>query len=606
MGMKGFVFTTDVLVGLGLAIIIVLTFVSLRFESSLPEKRYERLNYIAADAVDLLSNLKLRSVTYKPTVKRLMDGGLIKDEDLNKTVLDLIGSLWFGNNQSIAENISREVLEAFNKSCINVTAGLQTIYSSCNKSSQSIAVRSKITSGYEIGRPVSGYISRAIATRTRKNNTLIVKGDVISSSVRKPAAGNNLNEVNVTYDLNIPANALLIDSSWFIEAAYTDNKFKAYINGIYVPGSDTSTNLLIEHIDFNYYNIRPGLNKLTVVYRFGNGGYEGGDDGASHFILNYSTGEVNTLPSREILYFGNVVSRTTIQYKKPVFVAGEINNLNVNMSIKATNATLKFEFEGVTYNISTKNVTDNNVYWNDTEIKTALNQNNITYSNLTTRYFWFIVETDVYQKREELGEERAIYNISYIKINATFRVAAYGFLDITNIVPVYSYSDLDWNNFYRKVEWRFNSSALPLALDSQLAWLYRTYTNPLQNITGNNITLYSHPPSPLIPDLARFAYINTSGEIMNGINSYNLNFSYGYAVNPFNSLADYTVLIPAQVGYGNVFNTTEEAANDAMQRLIALLSKYITPEEVVIQNRSVTGIRWLWGPSLFKVLAWER
>ena len=582
MAMKGFVFTTDMIIGLSLTIIIVLSFVSLEFESILPEKRYEKLNYVADDIVNLLSHLRVRSISDKSTVSELVQNGVLDDGDMNNTVLDLIGSLWYSGNESLAENISREVLEPFNDTCMNLSAEWQTIYSSCTATPSNIATRATISSGYEIGRPISGFIARALANRMLKNTTLIVKGDIISSSVRMPAAGNNQNEVNLTYDLHIPTDAVLVDSYWFIEAAYTDNKFKAYINGIFIPGSAATGNVLLT--DLNSY-LQPGYNTLTVIYRFGSGGYEGGDDGASHFVLNYSTEGVRTLPSREKLYFANVFSNASIKYKKPVFVAGNIKSLDVNVSLIATTANLGFGFEGTVYNISKKTVSGNNVYWNNTEISDALDEYNISYSNLTTRYFYFIVDADDYHEREEFGSGRAFFNTSYVGIDADYKVFTYGFIDITNVIPPYSYLDLDWNDFYRRLVWRFNSTAFPLALNSQLAWLYRTDETPSQNISANSIMLYQNPPQPLVTELARFSYINESNEIITGMNFYTLNFSYGYAVNPFNSLVDYTFLIPSQVGYGNVFNTSLEAADDARQRLLDLLSGYITAEEIAIENK---------------------
>jgi hypothetical protein len=603
--MKGFIFTTDVFIGLSLSIIILLAFISYEFESSLPEKKYEKLNYVATDVVNLLSNMRIKGVAYKPSIKQLVSQGVIKGDDMNLTVLDLIGSLWFGGNNSLAVNVSREILQSFNGTCINLTVGTDTIYSSCNSSKvpPNIAVRSKIESGYDVGKPVSGYISRAIATKMTKNNTLVQKGDVISSSVRKPSSGNNNNVVNITYDMKVPSDALLINSLWFIETAYTDNDIQAYINNVFVTGSDGTGSEILNHL--NSY-LHTGTNRLTTVTMYGGSGYEAGDDGASHFILNYSTADVDTLPSRDTLYFANVVSLTTIQYKKPIFVAGVISGIDVNMSLKARNATLRIEFEGTIYNISLKNVTNGMVFWNSSEISKALNSSNVSFSNFTRKYFWAIVETETYHERENLGTERDIYNTSYVKVNATYDIGSYGYLDLTNVVPVKSFSSQDTGGFYRIASWMFNSTALPLYFDSQLAWLYHTGTDPSQNVIGNGKILFSHPPRPLINDLARFGYTNTTGEIMSGVNYYNLSFGDGYAVNPSDSLTDYTQLIPSQVGYGDVFNSTDAAASDAMSRLTTLMTKYIIPQEITLQNKSITGIRWLWGPSIFEISAWEK
>jgi len=604
MDMKGMVFTTDVIIGLSLVLVIILAFVSLEFEFIFPERRYEKINYFADDIINLLSNLKVDNVKEKLTIKNLIEDGVLKEVDLNKTVLDLIGSFWYANNKTIAENISREVLEVFNETCMNMTTGGQIIYSSCDEISENIAVRAKIASGYEVGKPVSGYIARAWAISTKKNNTKVVKGDVISSSVKKPGGGNNQNDVNITYDFFVPQDAGLIYSYWFIEAYWVDNKFKGYINDVHVPGSDASGSKLL--IDLNSY-LHAGYNTLTVIYRFGQNGPEAGDDGASHFVLDYSTEQKETLPPRDKIYFGTVYSDCSIRYKKPIFVVGDINSLEVNLTLIATNATLRFIHEGQTYNISKKTVVNNNVYWNDTEIRNAMDSEGVPYSDLTSTYFWFIVDIDDYNSREELGSGRVIFNSSYVGINATYRVRTYGFIDMTKVAPIYSYSDSDTGDFYRDLEWRFNSSGIPLRLDSQLAWLYWFGSDPQQNITANSLVLYQHPPQPLIEEFARFGYINESGEIEKGENSYILNFTAGYSVNPFNSLVDHTFLLHSIVGYGDVFNTSDLAVADAKQRLVDLwVGEDISAEEIIVENKSIAGIRWLWGPSLFKVLVWEK
>ena len=171
---KGIVFTTDVIVGIGLALAIILTILSVETEVFPQERIYEDLNYLADDLTNLLSTLRVESVKDTPTIKRLITKGVIKEMDLNKTVLDLIGSFWFANNYSIAENISREILENLTNACLNLSVGYSTIYSSCNTTAENIVTRTLMVSGYEIGKPVSGYIARAWATKVTKNSTHIV------------------------------------------------------------------------------------------------------------------------------------------------------------------------------------------------------------------------------------------------------------------------------------------------------------------------------------------------------------------------------------------------------------------------------------------------
>ncbi|MBI5133614.1 MAG: hypothetical protein HZA83_02775, partial [Thaumarchaeota archaeon] len=75
---------------------------------------------------------------------------------------------------------------------------------------------------------------------------------------------------------------------------------------------------------------------------------------------------------------------------------------------------------------------------------------------------------------------------------------------------------------------------------------------------------------------------------------------------PWSSL-EYSYTVKALVGYGSVFNTSELAIGDAKQRLTDQMgAESITSEDITIENKSVQGIRWLWGPSLFKTMVWEK
>jgi hypothetical protein len=69
----------------------------------------------------------------------------------------------------------------------------------------------------------------------------------------------------------------------------------------------------------------------------------------------------------------------------------------------------------------------------------------------------------------------------------------------------------------------------------------------------------------------------------------------------------YTARVSGKVGYGDVFNTSQEAVDDAVQRLVGEIQDYvnITENDIYVEGHTLGGIRWLWGPSLVKVIVWE-
>nr|MBA4404655.1 hypothetical protein [Nanoarchaeum sp.] len=463
-------------------------------------------------------------------------------------------------------------------------------------------------------KPTSGYVARALAKAVKKNNTLVVMGDVVSSSVEKPGGGTNQNDVNISYIIDIPSDANILDASWFIEAAWVDNKFKAYMNGVYIPGSaGTGWKLLTNIKDY----MHPGRNIGNVVYRFGAGGDTGGDDGATHIIVTYNTSQLSTLERFDKQYFQTVISNCSVEYKKPVFVLGDIYNMSVRFNLSNTtqvkNVTLKFMWNGQLYNISTKNVTNGLVEWNNTEIKNSLNPKGIFYSMLSGRFFWFVIHIDKYNRNENLGYERRIIGEdSFVNINYSETEEIYNYIDLTRVLSNYSYSiPAGISGFYRYVRWNFNlTNKIPLMAKWQYAWLYSDGSNPRQLAKANDIILYNHDPAntssdPLIVEFARFGYdTSPEGVLISGNNKFELNFSTGYAVNPVNSLGEATFLIPASVSYDGIFENKTGAESDANQRLRNILGEDVSATEIVNQSYSVAGVPYMWGPVSVRIRMW--
>ena len=70
---------------------------------------------------------------------------------------------------------------------------------------------------------------------------------------------------------------------------------------------------------------------------------------------------------------------------------------------------------------------------------------------------------------------------------------------------------------------------------------------------------------------------------------------------------EYTYLVKGLVGYGDVFNSSEIAINDAVERLMRQIgSEGISAENIQTDTQSTQGIKWLWGPALFKILIWDK
>ena len=57
-----------------------------------------------------------------------------------------------------------------------------------------------------------------------------------------------------------------------------------------------------------------------------------------------------------------------------------------------------------------------------------------------------------------------------------------------------------------------------------------------------------------------------------------------------NSSMEYSFLIPSYVGFGGLFDTEEEARNDAMQRLNDTLGEFISASEINVTSSGLKGV----------------
>lgn len=593
---SGIFFSIDAIIAA--SIIILAVTLSLSVHRS--DRPLLSVNHLADDLVMSLAELKVNQINNSYVASLINEGYITK---LNNTILEQIGELWAERELEQAKNLSMEFMKYLPSGYgYGVYVDSEVLIENNSIPISNLVSTHKLISGIQKNRSSDGYIARAFATKARKNNTLIVRGDVVTSSVKKSPSGNNGNIVNLTYNFFIPENSTILGSYWFIEAAWADIKFKAFLNGVFIPGSSASGFKRLDNL--NEY-LRIGNNTATIEYRFGSGGSEGGDDGATHLVINYSTLQLSTIGETKNLYFAEVNSNTSIRYKKPIFIVGQINSININLNVIARNVTLKYILDGVTYNVTTKIVVGNNVQWSNSEILSAMGQNNHAYSNLSKRYFWFQVELDKYNSVENFGQQRSFLANSYVEVEHVSAVDTFGHIDLTAVVPVYKFNTTAWGNFYRNVEWRFDirNQTIPINLDSQLAWLYFSGTNPTQRIKSNAKILYDHPPSPLIIELARFGY--TKEDMINGTNSYVLNFGSGYGVNPHNSLVSTSVIVPVSVNYGDTFQTLNDALDDANNRLNVLLGDLISATEISTDVITLSKVPSMWGPVVVEVRVWN-
>lgn len=321
MKRKGFVFTMDVLLGLSLLLITLAVFYYFEHEAIFPEKKYEKLSYVADDVMVVLSHATVEDLKEEPTIKKLISENVIKQEDLNKTILDLIASFWYAGNESIARNISADVLSEIDF-CLNLSIETGHIYSSCNETGKDIAVSARIETGYEVGKPTYGYIARAFLTSIKSKTT---------SSYAY--FGGFVGEGNISRNISLP----VFES---IEGAYMEldvgGNFTLYINGnysgFYTKGSAGGGNMTADkwQINSSYLSyFKEGNNILTFEF-VGDKHYIGG----GYFRVTYNTSQL--APEEEFTnkkyWFPGI--NGFINLYSSFYVPGDLNSMTIYLHYK--------------------------------------------------------------------------------------------------------------------------------------------------------------------------------------------------------------------------------------------------------------------------------
>jgi hypothetical protein len=242
--MKGFVFSLDAIIVLGLVLMLTLFLAALSFTFSSPELRYQHLYYTGKDLMNVIEQAKLGSVQDNPVVQDYLSKGILIQDDLNKTLLDVIGSFWAEGNITEARNLTNstfsQILNGTNVDYQLLIYG-QLIDEKNTTSPTYLAKLSAIVSGYGIGKPVSGYSARIRLSKANRVSSYYVYfggyvGDgnitanfimpefdnILNASMEMNAGGNFTLSINGnpsgTYAINAQGN--MSASNWTISSGY--------------------------------------------------------------------------------------------------------------------------------------------------------------------------------------------------------------------------------------------------------------------------------------------------------------------------------------------------------------------------------------------------
>ncbi|MCK5333796.1 MAG: hypothetical protein KAJ24_04745, partial [Candidatus Aenigmarchaeota archaeon] len=212
--------------------------------------------------------------------------------------------------------------------------------------------------------------------------------------------------------------------------------------------------------------------------------------------------------------------------------------------------------------------------------------------------FWGLTDVEFYSK-PETDEDASSY--VYVEYDwSSENRFQYGYIEVSTIKPLGGPIENPKTYYEDFGASEITSAYLQIAqLDSE------TVTVTVEPQGSEKNTVFVSPrlramPSKLYIDPS---YFNTSTN--NTINISDLCLTLNCPVLPQSSI-EYNLFIPSQVGYGNVFNNSEDAQNDAISRLIAALGEHASADQIEVDTpMSTSSIPWMYGPAIITFEVWK-
>lgn len=622
---KGFLLTLDAIIAITLLLSLAIFIGGIQISYYSPELKYERLYYMGKDMLLLVENADMNQLSDFPVIEYYINEGVITGIDMQNSLLEVIGSLWASNNatkQEYARNITEGILnetlpENYGYSLLMDGS---PIYTKNGTGGNDFVSRfSTIVSGYELGRPVSGYVARAWATKLTKNTT-----DVFSFFTE--GAGNLGGKLEITKSFNI--NATDIHNAIFYISVHYGTSEEEFEN-IAVNGANVKNDIVWLHEDeepgvgtgaFGYVDVTDSIQtgNNTVYLRFKNNVYNSHIHPGMRIEVTYSTEdmtEFSDIVSRRV-YFdhieaGKIGSYGSGAWAMPSFFIPENATIrNVYLHLKAE------DIENIMFRDDVRIYYNNDLY--DT-FNPPANESVDVYYNFTDEAVpgtnWVLAQLNYRISSTWWGEyddftgqgDTIIYSdplddpegSSYIDVEYEYPIMGlrYGYIDVG--VSENAGGSLE-NPKEFSVDFEGHEVMESFVHVAQL--FSNTVDVDVRPYGGTWYDIFVSPSARAVPDAIYVdpMYYEESGDNDIAIEDTGCWDCY---ILPESSL-EYRIWLPSSVGYGDVNDTLQGALDDAVMRLNETLGKYAIATSIATETYSVSGVPSMWGPAELEVQVW--
>jgi hypothetical protein len=381
--MKGFLLSLDALFAISLLAMVSLFLIGFSYTHTSPDLKYQRFYYAGKDLANVFEEMKLEAVEFLPVVQSYLDSGILKPQDLNRTILDIIGSFWAEGNKSHAENLTKDIITNVTNNTAykyEILLNNESIYKSSSEEPEFLTRLTTIVSGYERTKPVDGYVAKVYLTKVRKTTSSFIY------------FGGYVGDGNITRFITLPSDANV--SNVYLEMN-VGNNFSLFINdefaGTY---NKTSSNFSADNWTVCSESINPsycsyftgGNNLIEINFTSSEDNYIGG----GYLKVTYLTSElssdylVNETLAEDYYRFPGI--NGVINLYSSFYVPGTLNSLFAYLHYlnNIPNMTIFLTLGNAT--IYESNATEEqNVTINNTELNSTLVSSGLSYPYLSDR-----------------------------------------------------------------------------------------------------------------------------------------------------------------------------------------------------------------------------
>ena len=112
---KGFLLSLDALVAVSVLLLFAVFMAGIGLTYSYPELNYQRLYLAGKDMMKVMEKVTMEDLQDLQTVQDCIGSGMLGPGDMDKALLDVIGSFWATGNQTYQDYASNLTAEAFNQ-----------------------------------------------------------------------------------------------------------------------------------------------------------------------------------------------------------------------------------------------------------------------------------------------------------------------------------------------------------------------------------------------------------------------------------------------------------------------------------------------------------